>query len=74
MINACRIICYLLAFLGFIVLLGAIGTSDFYIIELEQTDPEYVWTWVKVGVTMMIPMAVSVCLDLWKEGKQDNVD
>lgn len=44
---------------GVICILGAIGTSDFYTIELHQPVPANVGTTLLVGVLLLIPGIIS---------------
>ena len=49
--NALLVIGVILAFL-------AVSTSDYYVIELGQKEPQYVWSLAVVGVVLMIPGVV----------------
>lgn len=52
-----------LAAIGIILAFLAVSTSDYYVIELGQKEPQYVWTVAIVGVVLMIPAVVRMFLD-----------
>lgn len=74
MISLWKIIRNLLAVVGAGCIVGAISTSDYYIIELGQMEPAYVKSQLIFGVLMVLPLLVHVIYDLYKEGKRDDVD
>ena len=41
----------------FLVGLG-ITTSDYYVIESEQSEPSYVWKMIVIGIILLLPVAV----------------
>lgn len=45
---------------GGILIFGAIGTSDYYVLELGQTEPASVWTTITIGFVLMIPTLLHV--------------
>lgn len=53
--NAARTI---MAVIGSFLIVGGIGTSDYYVIELEQTHPANVWKTIIIGIILMIPAVV----------------
>ena len=53
-----KIVRPLMAIVGGILVFGAIGTSDYYLIELGQSEPSYVMTTILVGVVMMLPTLI----------------
>lgn len=44
--------------LGFLCWFSAVGTSDFYIIELGEPEPGCVGTLVVIGTVLMTPMVI----------------
>jgi hypothetical protein len=73
MISFWKIIRNLLAIAGAVSILGAISTSDYYVIELGQVEPAYIKTQIIVGAVLLIPMVFHVIYDIYKEGRSDNV-
>lgn len=49
--------------IGVVLAFLAVSTSDYYVIELGQKEPQYVWTVAIVGVVLMIPAVVRMFLD-----------
>lgn len=47
-----------MAVIGGILMFGAVGTSDYYTIELRQAEPRYVWPIIFIGIAMMIPSLI----------------
>ena len=60
------------AFIGFILVFGAVGSSDYYLLELGQPEPEGIWKTATFGVILMLPLVVSMICKAIKEG-EDNV-
>lgn len=50
-----RYITNVLGAIGFVLAFLAISTSDYYVIELGQPEPQYVMRLLFVGVAMMLP-------------------
>ena len=73
MMSLWKIIRNLSAVAGFILMIGSISTSDYYVIELEQVAPSYINTNIGIGVALMIPMVIHVFVDMYKEGRKNNV-
>jgi hypothetical protein len=48
----------ILIVVGFILCFMGMSTSDFYVIELGQTEPASVWVMVGIGVVMLIPKLI----------------
>lgn len=65
--SAWRIIRGLLAVSGGILMFGAVGTSDYYLIELGQAEPAYVWPYIFIGAAMMCPAIFSMFYTMYKE-------
>ena len=66
-----KIIRNLLAIAGLIMLMGAIGTSDYYVIELEQVAPSYCNRNIVIGIALMLPMVIHLFYEMYKEGKKN---
>lgn len=45
----------LMSIIGFILIFGAVGTSDYYTIELKQSEPDRVWVLIIIGFALLIP-------------------
>ena len=70
MISLWKIIRNLSAIAGLIMLMGAIGTSDYYVIELEQMAPSYCNRNIIIGIALMLPMIIHVFYEMYKEDKE----
>ena len=53
--NAIRTI---MAAIGIILVFGGIGASDYYVMELEQTEPSCVWKMIVAGLILLLPSVV----------------
>lgn len=73
MYNAWRIIRTLAAFIGFGMMLLAVGTSDYHVMELGQSEPGGVWKMLLVGAALMAPAYVHAVIKEWKEGQEEDV-
>lgn len=51
-----KIVRTLMAIVGIILIFGAVGTSDYYVLELGQAEPPSVWSTILVGVLMTLPL------------------
>ena len=67
--NAWKIIRNLLAIAGTVTILGAVSTSDYYVMELGQAEPVMVWKSLIIGALMILPAAIDIFYDIYKEGK-----
>ena len=74
MMSMWKIIRNLSAILGAVFLMGAVGTSDYYTIELGQTEPSSVYRNLIIGFILVLPLLVNTIYDMYKEGKEDDVD
>ena len=70
MMSLWKIIRNLSAIAGLIMLIGAIGTSDYYVIELEQVAPSYCNRNIIIGIVLLIPMVIHLFYEMYKEGKE----
>lgn len=56
--------------IGFVLAFLAISTSDYYVIELGQPEPQYVMRLLFVGIAMMLPTVLrflGVAIKEWCE-------
>lgn len=62
----------LMALVGVILIYCGASTSDYYLIELSQPEPEYIGTMLKIGVVLMLPSLVHAIRTggVWNEIKQ----
>lgn len=67
--SAWRIIRNLLAVAGGILAFGAVGTSDYYLIEMGEAEPAYVWTYIFIGAVMMCPAIFDMFYAMYKESR-----
>lgn len=68
--SAWRIIRGLLAVSGGILAFGAVGTSDYYLIEMGQSEPAHVWTYMLIGAAMMCPAIFCMFYTMYKEREE----
>ena len=47
-----------MAIVGGLLMFGAAGTSDYYVLELGQREPSSVWTTLVIGLLMMVPFVL----------------
>ena len=55
MMSLWKVVRNALAVLGFLCIFLAVSTSDYYVIELGQADPSYIWYWFIAGCVLMLP-------------------
>lgn len=72
MMSLWKIIRNLSAIAGLIMLMGAVGTSDYYVVELEQAAPSYCNRNIIIGIALMLPMVIHLFYEMYKEGKEGN--
>lgn len=65
-----KIVRTLMAIIGVILIFGAVGTSDYYVLELGQVEPSSVWTTILIGVLMMSPIWIEIIYKYKKGEKQ----
>ena len=65
-----KIVRTLMAIIGVILIFGAVGTSDYYVLELGQVEPSSVWTAIFIGVLMVSPIWVELIYKYRKGEKQ----
>ena len=53
-----KILTTVMAVIGSLLVYGGISTSDYYIIELGQAEPTYVWRAVAIGVLLILPAVI----------------
>lgn len=51
-----KVLFKVMAIIGAVLAFGAIGTADFYLLELKQNYPDYIWVQLFIGVAMMMPI------------------
>lgn len=61
--KALRITANVLLVIGLILVFFAVGTSDAYVIELGQKEPQYVWKVMWTGIGLMVPAVIKMLLD-----------
>lgn len=55
-----KIASILLAVVGSVMVFGAVGSCDYYTLELGQETPMKVWTTMRTGLILMIPASIYV--------------
>ena len=58
--------------LSFLLLFGAISTSDYYVIELGQTEPAYVGGMFCVALLLMIPQIIHIITFIFRRYNNEN--
>ena len=53
-----KVLRVLMAFAGCFLIYAAVSTSDYYIFELCQPEPDYIWKLINIGVVLTIPAIV----------------
>lgn len=71
MISLWNIIRNLSAIAGLILLMGSVGTSDYYAMELECAAPSYVNTNLIIGVLLILPTIIHLLIEMYREGKSE---
>ena len=59
-LKSLKIASILMAVIGTILVFGAIGSCDYYTLELGQETPLEVWTTMRTGIVLMIPACIYV--------------
>ena len=65
-----KIVRTLMAIVGGLLMLGGIGTSDYYLLELGEPEPSSVVPTIIIGLLLMLPTAVHIILNYMKENEQ----
>lgn len=73
MISLWKIIRNLSAIAGLILLMGTAGTQDKYA-ALHQVAPSYCDRNLIIGIVLLLPMIIHLLVEMYKEGREDNVD
>lgn len=55
-------VCNVMAIIGGIMVFGAVGTSDYYTLELGQKEPSYIWWVIAIGFLLTIPLIVRMVI------------
>lgn len=55
---------------GGLLAFGAVGTSDYYVIELGQEEPEGLWVRMVIGFALMVPFIARAIYKEWKEERE----
>jgi hypothetical protein len=59
------------AIAGAIMIFGAISTSDYYVIELEQAQPAFVSRNLIIGALLMLPWVLNLIYNAYKENNKN---
>ena len=62
-----KIVRTMMAIVGGLLIFGAVGTSDYYVLELGQHEPASVWSTIIVGFVLITPMLIHVICEELKE-------
>ena len=47
-----------MAFAGCFLIYAGVSTGDYYLMELGQPEPDYIWNVVNIGVALVIPSLI----------------
>ena len=64
-----KVVSGVLFVIGALLVLGGVGTVDYYTLELGQSEPTQVWTNIFVGFSMMVPALIYLIYKYRKEMK-----
>lgn len=53
-----KVLRVLMAFTGCFLIYAAVSTGDYYVFELGQSEPDYLWTVTKIGIVLIVPSLV----------------
>ncbi len=53
-----KVLRVLMAFAGVFLVYAGASTSDYYIYELCQPEPDYIWKFINIGIVLIIPALV----------------
>lgn len=53
-----ELISKVMAFIGVCLMLGAVSTSDYYLVELVQDFPDYIWKMMLTGFVLILPATI----------------
>lgn len=73
MIYLWKIVRTIMAIFGALLVFGAVGTSDYYLLELGQPEPSSVWVNITIGMLMALPFFIHVIQQYIKE-RNDALD
>lgn len=62
-----KIVRTLMAIVGGLLIFGGIGTSDYYLLELEQPEPTSVMPTIIFGMLLIVPQVIHLYLGHRKE-------
>lgn len=52
----------LMAFAGVFLIFASVSTSDYCVLELGQSEPDYIWSLIAIGFALIIPALVHAIL------------
>lgn len=67
-----KIIRIAMAAVGVILIFGGAGTSDYYVMELGQSEPARVWTLMLVGCVLIVPTIIHAIIEELKERNDED--
>lgn len=57
-----RVLRELMAITGCFIVFAAVSTSDYFVLELGQSEPGYVWSAMAIGIALTVPALVHAIL------------
>lgn len=61
------------AVVGYILIFGAVGSSDYYTLELGISEPGGVWKTMVIGSVLILPFVIHAIYQEWKEDREYDV-
>lgn len=55
-----KVVRTLMCIVGCVLIFGAVGTSDYYLLELNQAEPKSVWLTMITGFMLLMPTLISL--------------
>lgn len=52
-----------------VLMTSAMSTSDYYVLELHQSEPAHVWYMLGIGIVLALPTAFHIMLEARKRGR-----
>ena len=67
-----KIVRTIMAVVGGLLVFGAVGTVDYYTLEMGQHEPSSAWTTIIVGLLLMLPTLIHLIYQTIKEKNNEN--
>ena len=68
-----KIVRNIMGVVGFVLVLGGVSTSDYYVIELGQPEPSSVGRMIFIGLMLMVPTAIHIIRNAIRENNYEKI-